>query len=238
MPIDFHLSQAQDGIRKATAGFAAGPFKKAKKTDMKYQHHQESFQLTQPLYHQAVAGGLIKGQIPTHLGGSGGSLIAAAILVEEMYTVEPAASLTIFSTGLGLMPINLTGKPEHKEFLLPFLSGEDEPFASVVFSEQGGSYQLLRKRCSGALHDFNVRGRRAGAQWREGRNNTFLQAFLCSSSKPPLRPTRLMKSVDLGYQQRWLGLRRRRPPMRRLPDYDLCLLRPCQRNHNSPRHRR
>jgi alkylation response protein AidB-like acyl-CoA dehydrogenase len=108
------------------------------RTYRKYQYHQERFQSTRPLYHQAVAGGLIKGQIPTHLGGSGVSLIEAAILLEEMYTVEPAASLTIFSTGLGLTPINLTGNPEHKEFLPPFLSGESEPSASLVFSEPPG----------------------------------------------------------------------------------------------------
>ncbi len=116
MPIDFHLSQAQDGIRKAAASFAAGPLKNAKKTYMKYQHHQERLQSTRPLYHQAVAGGLIKGRIPTHMGGSGGSLINVAISVEEMYTVEPAALLTIFSTDLCLTPMNLTGKPENKEF--------------------------------------------------------------------------------------------------------------------------
>ncbi len=131
MPIEFHLSQAKG---KA----AAGPLKNAKKTYMKYQHHQEGFQLTQPLYHQAVAGGLIKCQIPTHLGVSGAFLIEAAILLEEIYTVEPAASLTIFSTGLGLTPINLTGNPEHKEFSSPFLSGESEPSASLVFSEPPG----------------------------------------------------------------------------------------------------
>lgn len=128
---------------------------------MKYQHHTERFQATRPIYHQAVAGGLIKGQIPPHLGGSGGSLIEAAILVEEMYSVEPAASLTIFSTGLGLTPMNLTGKPEHKEFLAPFLSGEGEPLASMVFSEPGGVANYLEEGAPG----LNTTATLEGDEW-------------------------------------------------------------------------
>ncbi|MCJ1398432.1 hypothetical protein MMC11_001630 [Xylographa trunciseda] len=158
MPVDFHLSPVEQGVRSAAAAFAAGPLKDAKKTYMKYQHHHERFQSTRPIYQQAVAGGLIKGQIGPHFGGSGGTLIEAAILVEEMYTVEPSASLTIFSTGLGLTPINLAGKPEHKEFLAPFLSGEGAPLASMVFSEPGGVANYLEKGAPGLLTTATLEG--------------------------------------------------------------------------------
>ena len=158
MPIDFHLSPAEEGIRKAAAGFAAGPLKFARPIYMKYQQHSERFRSTRPIYQQAVAGGLIKGQIPPHLGGAGGTLIEAAILVEEMYSVEPAASLTIFSTGLGLTPMNLTGKPEHKEFLAPFLSGKGEPLASMVFSEPGGVANYLEKGAPGLVTTATLEG--------------------------------------------------------------------------------
>ena len=161
MPVDFHLSPPEEGIRKAAAGFAAGPLKDAKKTYMQYQHHHERFQSTRPIYHQAVAGGLIKGQIPPHLGGAGGSLVEACLLVEEMYRVEPATSLTIFSTGLGLTPMNLTGKPEHKEFLEPFLSGQGEPLASMVFSEPGGVANWLEKGAPG----LNTTATLEGDEW-------------------------------------------------------------------------
>ena len=161
MPVDFHLSPAEEGIRAAAAAFAAGPLKEAKKTYMKYQQHHERFQSTRPIYRQAVAGGLIKGQVPPHLGGTGGSLVEAAILVEEMYAVEPAASLTIFSTGLGLTPMNLTGKPEHKKFLEPFLSGEGEPMASMVFSEPGGVANYLEKGAPG----LNTTATLEGDEW-------------------------------------------------------------------------
>lgn len=161
MPVDFQLSPAEEGIRAAAAAFAAGPLKEAKKTYLKHQQHHERFQSTRPIYRQAVAGGLIKGQIPPHLGGTGGSLVEAAILVEEMYAVEPAASLTIFSTGLGLTPMNLTGKPEHRDFLKPFLSGEGDPMASMVFSEPGGVANYLEKGAPG----LNTTASLEGDEW-------------------------------------------------------------------------
>ena len=151
MPIDFQLSPTEDGIRKAAATFAAGPLKQAKDTYMKHQHHYERFQSTRPIYRQAVAGGLIKGLIPPHLGGAGGSLVESAILVEEMYRIEPSTSLTIFSTGLGLPPLNLTGKEDHQEFRKPFLSGEGDPVASMGFSEPGGVANYLEKGAPGLM---------------------------------------------------------------------------------------
>ena len=149
MPIDFRLSQPEEDIRKAAIDFAAGSLQDAKKIYTKYQHHHERFQSTRFIYHQAVAKGLIKGQIPPHLGGAGGSLVETALLVEEMYRIEPAVSLTIFSTGLGLTPLILIGKPEYQEFLEPFLSGKGEPLASMVFSEPGGVANWLEKGAPG-----------------------------------------------------------------------------------------
>ena len=187
MPVDFHLSPSEEGIRNAAAGFAAGPLKDAKRTYMQYQHHHERFQSTRPIYHQAVAGGLIKGQIPPHLGGAGGSLVEAALLVEEMYRVEPAASLTIFSTGLGLTPMNLTGKPEHKEFLEPFLSGQGEPLASMVFSEPGGVANWLEKGAPG----LNTTATLEGDEWVLNGEKVRIIVYFCFhtiDSKPRSGP--------------------------------------------------
>lgn len=93
--------------------------------------------------------GLIKGQVPPALGGTGGSLVEVAILVEAMYAVEPAASLTIFATSLGLTPLVLTGWSEHQEFLGPFLNGKGGPLASWEFSEPGGVANYLEKGAPG-----------------------------------------------------------------------------------------
>lgn len=161
MPIDFQLSPSEQGIRTAAAGFAATALKDARKSYMRYSKQDERFQSTRPIYRAAVEAGLIKGQVPAALGGAGGSLVEAAILVEEMYAVEPAASLTIFATGLGLTPLVLTQKPEHREFLEPFLSGKGEPLASLVFSEPEGVANYLEKGAPG----LNTTAEKDGEDW-------------------------------------------------------------------------
>ena len=82
----------------------------------------------------------------------------AAILVEEMYSVEPATSLTIFATGLGLTPLLLAGAPRHREFLSPFLSGEGEPLATLAFSEPGGVANYLEKGAPGLQTTATLEG--------------------------------------------------------------------------------
>ncbi|PQE28989.1 acyl- dehydrogenase domain-containing protein [Rutstroemia sp. NJR-2017a BBW] len=160
MPIDFQLSPTEDSIRKHAAAFAAGPLKAVKAEYMKYSD-EKRFQALKPLYGGATAGGMIKGLIASHLGGGAGRLTEATILVEEMYSADPSASLTIFATGLGLTPLNLAAKPEHKEFLEPFLSGEGAPLASLVFSEPGGVANYLEKGAPG----LNTTATLEGDEW-------------------------------------------------------------------------
>lgn len=81
-------------------------------------------------------------------------------MVEEMYSVEPAASLTIFGTGLGLTPLILAYRPELGEFLEPFLrvgEGAGEPLASLVFSEPGGVVSFFLLFLGGSLVDLGAR---------------------------------------------------------------------------------
>jgi alkylation response protein AidB-like acyl-CoA dehydrogenase len=161
MPIDFHLSSTEAGTHSAAASFAQHILKPARAEYMKYASDHERFQATQPTYASAVKAGILKGQVsPTH-GGTGGSLVEAAIMVEECYAVEPSAALTIFATGLGLTPLNIAGKPEHAEFLAPFLSGEGAPLASLVYSEPGGVANALEKGAPG----FQTTARREGDEW-------------------------------------------------------------------------
>jgi alkylation response protein AidB-like acyl-CoA dehydrogenase len=161
MPINFHLSDTEAGIRAAAAGFAENVLKPARSQYLAHTAHHERFQATKPAYEAGVAGGLIKGQITPGMGGVGGSLVEAAIMVEECYSVEPSAALTIFATGLGLTPLNILQKPETKEFLEPFLSGTGAPLASLVFSEPGGVANWLEKGGKG----LNTTARKEGDEW-------------------------------------------------------------------------
>ncbi|GKU07296.1 acyl- dehydrogenase protein [Fusarium langsethiae] len=161
MPISFHLSDTEAGIRAAAAGFAENVLKPARTQYLAHTAHHERFQATKPAYEAGVAGGLIKGQITPAMGGVGGSLVEAAIMVEECYSVEPSAALTIFATGLGLTPLNILQKPETKEFLEPFLSGTGAPLASLVFSEPDGVANWLEKGGKG----LNTTARKEGGEW-------------------------------------------------------------------------
>jgi alkylation response protein AidB-like acyl-CoA dehydrogenase len=161
MPVDFHLGPTEGATRAAAASFAQHVLKPARAEYLKHEEHPKRFQATQPTYQAAVKGGLIKGQISPAHGGNGGSLVEAAIMVEECYAVEPSAALTIFATGLGLTPLNIAGKPEHAEFLAPFLSGEGSPLASLVFSEPWGVANALEKGARG----FQTTARRDGEDW-------------------------------------------------------------------------
>ncbi|TPX09913.1 uncharacterized protein E0L32_008935 [Thyridium curvatum] len=162
MPIDFHLGPTEAGIRTAAAGFAQGVLKPARAEYVKYTEQHKRFQATQPAYAAAVQGGLLKGQVSPKFGGTAGSLIEAAIMVEECYSVEPSAALTIFASGLGLTPLNLAGDPEkHAEFVAPFLKQEGAPMASLVFSEPGGVANALEKGAPG----FQTTARKEGDEW-------------------------------------------------------------------------
>jgi nitroalkane oxidase len=161
MPIDFHLSESEAATRVAAVSFAQNVLRPARQNYMTVSAQHERFQATKPAYEAATGGGLIRGQVAPPLGGNGGSLTEAAIMVEECYAVEPSAALTIFATGLGLTPLNLLQNPETKEFLQPFTSGEGAPLASLVFSEPGGVANWLEKGGKG----LNTTARKEGNEW-------------------------------------------------------------------------
>lgn len=151
--IDFQLSPEQLAMRNAVRGFARANLQTARSI---YEAQRASssawedrFRSTQPIYAEAVKAGLIKAQVPKQLGGAGGPLIEAALVVEEFYAVETSASLTILGTGLGLTPLIMSGSPEHSKFFKPFLDGTGTPLASLVFSEPGGSANFAEAGASG-----------------------------------------------------------------------------------------
>ncbi|KAK4442527.1 acyl-CoA dehydrogenase/oxidase [Podospora aff. communis PSN243] len=161
MPVDFHLGPTEAATRAAAASFAQHVLKPARTEYIQHAKHTDRFQATRPAYAAAVQGGLLKGQVSPARGGSGGTLVEAAIMVEECYAVEPSAALTIFATGLGLTPLNMAAGPQHQEFLTPFLSGQGSPLASLVFSEPGGVANALEKGAPG----FQTTAHRDGDEW-------------------------------------------------------------------------
>lgn len=166
--IDFSLSPAQQTLRKNAAAFAQAHLKDAPATYNQHTSQRSRFESTADIYRAAVQAGIIKGQIPTALGGGSESLLDAAILVEEFFAVEPGVSLTILGTGLGLMPLLLAGNEElWGKFLPPFLNAQEDqfgsvgPIASFVHSEPQGTANWLEKGGKG----LQTTARREGDEW-------------------------------------------------------------------------
>lgn len=160
--IDFHLTDEQRQLQKNARAFAQGPLASARETYSHLLDQRSRFRSTRSTYRQAVEAGLIKGQIPTELGGTSSNSVDAAILLEEFYAVETSVALTIAGTGLGLTPLILAGCPQqHERFLKPFLSGEGEPLASLVHSEPGGTANWLEKEGKG----LQTTARKEGRYW-------------------------------------------------------------------------
>lgn len=212
--IDFTLTPAQNSLRLAAQSFATNVLSKAASIYNAESTPERKFQSTRPLYAEAVKGGLLKGQIPAALGGTGGSLIDAAILVEELYAVECSASLTILGTGLGLTPLILAGSPEQqtrlfKRFLEADGTGEHgTPMASLVFSEPGGSANWVE-----------VGGTRMGTTARKEGDEWVISGEKVSplvlSVEDAMTEGRI--TADLGDELCRLGFQRRRLAVCRLP---------------------
>ncbi|KAI3393853.1 hypothetical protein diail_3580 [Diaporthe ilicicola] len=160
--IDFGLSEEQRQLRANAAAFAQAHLKEAPAAYSQHTTQEARFRATRPIYAAATKAGLIKGQVPTALGGGAQSLVDAAILVEEFFSVEPSTSLTILGTGLGLTPFILAASDEQRQRLLPiFLSGEGEPLASLVHSEPGGTANWLERGGKG----LGTTARKEGDEW-------------------------------------------------------------------------
>lgn len=159
--IDFTLSEPQQALQRSAAAFAKAHLKGARLTYGQHATQQARFRSTRPVYAAAVKHGLVRGQIPTALGGSAQGLADAAILVEELFAADPSSALTILGTGLGLTPLVLAGSEEQRGRLLAGFLGGGEPLASFVHSEPGGTANWLERGGTG----LTTTARREGDEW-------------------------------------------------------------------------
>ncbi|KAI9726111.1 MAG: hypothetical protein M1834_009427 [Cirrosporium novae-zelandiae] len=160
--IDFTLTEEQHKLQSAAHEFAHNVLSGARATYSQYSNQFQRFAVTRPIYKKAVLAGIIKAQVPEELGGASGDLVDSAILIEELYAVDPGASVTILGTCLGLMPLIFGGsKEQHDKLLKPFLGEKDEPLASLVHSEPGGTANWLEKGGKG----LQTTARKDGDDW-------------------------------------------------------------------------
>ncbi|WP_336671655.1 acyl-CoA dehydrogenase family protein [Tsukamurella sp. USMM236] len=163
MPIDFSLSEAQQELQQNARRLASDVLSAAANET----HHQgtpdERFRASRPHYRALVQAGVLRRLIPPPAGGEMTSLLDLALEAEEYMAVETSVPLSVFSTGLGLMPLLFFGDADQLgRFLPPFLSGEGEPLAGLAFSEVGGSANY---RDSDPEVGFAATARLDGDEW-------------------------------------------------------------------------
>src|SRR5580700_9689619 len=140
MPIDFSPSSQQHAVRQRARDLARDVLTTVRGATHGLATPEQRFVASRPHYRALVQAGLLRRLIPPPLGGEMTSLVDLAIEAEELMAVETSVPLSVFSTGLGLMPLLFFGTPEQQSRLLPpFLSGDDEPLAGLAFSEPGGT---------------------------------------------------------------------------------------------------
>lgn len=160
--IDFTLSESQRQQRDGARAFAQKVLNGAHAVYSEKLDQKERFRSIRPYYRAAVAGGLIKGQVPIPMGGDCAALLDAAIVLEELYATDPSVTLTVAATGLGLTPLIMSGNEKlQRKFLEPFLKDEGEPLASLVHSEPQGTANWLEKGADG----LQTTARKDGGNW-------------------------------------------------------------------------
>ncbi|MFH8470750.1 acyl-CoA dehydrogenase family protein [Streptomyces sp. NPDC017991] len=140
MAIDFTLSPEQRELQRHARKVAGEVLGGVRETMAGLHTPEERFAATRPVYRELVRAGLLRKQIPPAFGGTMTTLLDLALVAEELWAVDADVPLSLFSTGLGLMPLLMFGSPEQQQRLLPpFVTDDGEPLAALAFSEPGGS---------------------------------------------------------------------------------------------------
>src|SRR6201997_4287984 len=118
MAIDFTLTAEQRELQRASCAFAKDVLSPAIEAET-LPTPDERFAATKPAYEAMIAAGFLRKCIPLSAGGENPGLIDTAIMVEELYSVNPSITLTLIGTVLGLLPLLIGGTTEQRSRRLP-----------------------------------------------------------------------------------------------------------------------
>ena len=101
--------------------------------------HDEQESIPYDLIEKGAEMGLTGAQIPVEYGGAGYDAVEVAVLVEELYAVDPGTAAAILSTAFGSEAIAAFGTEEQKEEFLPPLTTGDAIMGSAISEPHAGS---------------------------------------------------------------------------------------------------
>jgi acyl-CoA dehydrogenase len=130
--VDFDLSDEQQQIKEEVRRFGENevlPHAKEYDQEEKFPHK---------ILEKAAKMGLTGPHIPVEYGGAGYGALEAAIIVEELFSIDPGIGLSLVATGFGSEAIIGFGTEEQKEkYLEPVAKGEAIMGAAISEPDTG-----------------------------------------------------------------------------------------------------
>ena len=131
--MDFELSNELRQIREEVRRFGENEIEPVAK------EHDEKEKTPHELIEKGAEMGLTGAQIPVEYGGAGYDALEVAIIIEELYAVDPGAAATILGTAFGSEAIVGFGTADQKEEYLPPLAKGERIMGSAISEPHAGS---------------------------------------------------------------------------------------------------
>jgi len=151
--MDFQLTDEQVAIRDEVRRFAENeiePVATEYSRDEKYPYD---------IMEKAAEMGLTGANIPMEYGGAGYSPLEVAIIIEELFAVDPGIGLSITSAGFGADSIMAFGTDEQKErFLPPIANGEQVMGAAISEPDSGSDVSSISTRAEKDGDEWVING--------------------------------------------------------------------------------
>ncbi len=131
--MDFALTDEQETLKREVRRFAENeiaPVAREYDREEKYPHD---------LVEQAVDLGIVGAHIPVEYGGVGYGPLEMAMIIEELFAVDPGIGLCLTSTGFGADSILEFGTEEQKEEYLEPIAAGDAIMGAAISEPQAGS---------------------------------------------------------------------------------------------------
>jgi alkylation response protein AidB-like acyl-CoA dehydrogenase len=151
--MDYELSDEQKQIRDEVRRFAENeiaPIAGEYDREEKYPHD---------LIETAGEMGMLGASIPVEYGGAGYSTLETAIVIEELFAVDPGIGLCVASTGFGCEAIVEAGTEEQKEeYLPPVASGDAITGAAISEPDTGSDVSSVSTRAEKDGDEWVING--------------------------------------------------------------------------------
>ncbi len=131
--MDFELSEEQRAIRAEVRRFAENEIAPVA------TEHDRAESYPREVVEKAADLGLTAPHVPIEYGGVGYSPVEVALLVEELFAVDPGIGLCIASAGFGSQALVAFGTDDQKERFLPPLTEGEAIMGAAISEPQAGS---------------------------------------------------------------------------------------------------